>query len=361
VVKRLPRLSRDQARALLATARAGHVRARTLAIADSRAFVRSLWLASAVRVGVLDLLGDGGRSFAEIAAQTGCLRFDRLRAWLDVGTELGEIAQHGGRYRLRGRRARAIAAGDTLLRAHYRSMLDYQAGPYADLGDLLRSPPGGGRTDLDRYADDIAQVSTAATPFIASYLTRVIAAAGPARILDVGCGTAVYSKIAARADPLVSVDGIDLAEAVIDAARADLRGAGLDDRIRLHAGDIRRWSPEPRIRYDLVLLLNVYYFPPGERVALYRQLRSLLSQHGQLVIASQTTPGSVAAAHMDFMLACQAGAAALPRPGELEADLPAAGFEIADIRPIVPTEPFVAVTATRRPSGSGALPVMMVK
>jgi SAM-dependent methyltransferase len=345
--------SRAQARGVLETARAGHVAARALAVADSRSLVRSLFLSSAIRTGLLDILHEGGaaragRSFAEIATQSGCLRFDRLQAWLDVGTELGEISQRGGRYRVRGRRSRAITAGDALLRAHYRSMLDYQAGPYADLEALLRSGPGDGRADLDRYADDIAQVSTAATPFIASYLTRVIAAARPARILDVGCGTAVYSRIAAAADPTVFVDGIDLAETVVDAARAELRAAGLDDRIRLHAGDIRRWAPEGGVRYDLVLLLNnVYYFPPGERVALYRQLGGLLGELGQLVVATQTTPGSIAAAHLNLMLACQAGAAALPRPGELQADLPAAGFEITDIQAIVPTEPFLAVTATR--------------
>ena len=56
------------------------------------------------------------------------------------------------------------------------------------------------------------------------------------------------------------------------------------------------------------------------------------------------------------MLASQAGAAALPREGELLADLPAAGFEITDIQSIVPTEPFVAITATRRPDVRGGLP-----
>ena len=58
-----------------------------------------------------------------------------------------------GRLRRRGRRARAIAAGDPLLIAHYRSMLDYQTGPYADLADLLRTRPGDGRDDLDEHAD----------------------------------------------------------------------------------------------------------------------------------------------------------------------------------------------------------------
>ncbi len=339
--------SRTQVRGVLATARAGHVSARLLAIADSRALVRSLFLSSAVRAGLLDHLREG-RGFAEISARTGCRSGDRLQAWLDVGTELGELARRAGRYRVRGRRARAIAAGDTLLAAHYRSMLDYQAGPYAELGALLRSPPGDGRADLEQYADDIAEVSLAAAPFIASYLTRVIGQSRPARILDVGCGTAIYSQIAAAADPLVLIDGIDLAESVIDAARANLRLAGLGDRIRLRAGDIRRWTPEPGVRYDLILLLNnVYYFPRQERAPLYRQLGGLLRERGQLVVASLTAPGSIAAAHLNFMLTCQAGGAALPRRGELERDLSGAGFAITQTQLIVPTEPFLAVTATR--------------
>ena len=97
---------------LLRTARAGHAPARALAIADSRALVRSLFLASAIRTGLLDVLA-GGATFAQIAARVGCTRPERLQAWLEVGTELGEIARRSGRYRLRGIRARAIAGGDT--------------------------------------------------------------------------------------------------------------------------------------------------------------------------------------------------------------------------------------------------------
>jgi hypothetical protein len=47
------------------------------------------------------------------------------------------------------------------------------------------------------------------------------------------------------------------------------------------------------------------------------------------------------------MLTCQTGAAALPRPGELEIHLSSAGFDIAETQLIVPTEPFLAVRATR--------------
>jgi 4-hydroxy-2,2'-bipyrrole-5-carbaldehyde O-methyltransferase len=340
-------LSRAQIAGVFHTIRAGNATARALAITDSRAVVRSLFLSSAIRAGLIDDLNHGV-TFAEIAAKTASVRRERLQAWLDIGSELGEITQRRGHYRIGGRRARAIAAGDVVLRAHYRSILDYQVGPYAELDALLRSEPGHGRTDLDQYADDIAQVSQAATPFIASYLAAVIGETQPGRILDVGCGTAIYSRIAAGTAPQVLIDGIDLAEAVIDAARLEVQLAGLGERIRLYAGDIRRWTPEPGIRYDLILLLNnIYYFPREERVPLYRQLGGMLSDRGRLVVTSLTAPGSVAAAHLNFMLTCQTGAAALPRPGELETDLSRAGLRSIRTQRLVPTEPFLAAIATR--------------
>lgn len=342
------RLPRVQVSGVIGTMRAGNVRARALAISDSRAVVRSLFLASAVRLGLIGFLSRN-RSLDEIAAHTGCTRIERLQAWLEVGTELGELARSGEAYLLRGRRAKAIAAGDHVLRAHYRSILDYQTGPYADLGRLFGSDPGDGRADLEEHADDIAQVSLAAAPFIAGYLTSAIAGLGPARILDVGCGTGVYARVAASSDPDVHVDGIDLADDVIGLARDELRAAGLDQRIHLQTGDVRQWQSPSIERYDLVLLLNnIYYFPRHERPLLYEQLRELLRPGGQLIVASMTASGSIAAAHLNFMLTCQSGASSLPQPGELEKDLAGSGFEIADSQTLVPTEPFVAITASRQ-------------
>ena len=97
-----------------------------------------------------------------------------------------------------------------------------------------------------------------------------------------------------------------------------------------------------------MLLNNIYYFPRGERAALYRKLGGMLTRPGHLIVASLVAPGSVAAAHLNFMLACQAGAAALPRGGELEADLAEAGFASIHAQPIVPAEPFLAVRAVLR-------------
>ena len=340
-----------QARGLLGTIRAGHVSARALAVADSRVVVRAMFLASAVRLGILEELGDG-RSFAELVTATGCTRPERLGAWLSVGVELRELAVRGDRYRVRGRRARALADGDALLRAHYRSMLDYQTGAYDQLASLLRDDPGVGRADLAEHAAVIAEVSLAAAPFVAPYLERVIAELRPRRALDVGCGTGVYVRAMLAADPVLTVDGIDLAPGVIDDARARLRADGVGDRAELVAGDIRTWSPHPARRYELVTLLNdVYYFPEGERAALYEHLGGLLAGDGELVVVTMTRTGSIASAHLHFMLACEAGAASLPEPGAVASDLRQAGYVVVGEESLVPTEPFVGVRARRAPGG----------
>ena len=158
-----------QARGVWDSFRGGHAAARALAVADSRSLVRSLFLASAVRLEVLPAMRTP-RPVAALVDQLRCTRPDRLVAWLTVGVELGELTCRDDRYGVKGRRARALADGDPMLHAHYRSMLDYQAGVYADLATLLRDGPDEGRPDLQRHATVIAQVSLAAAPFVVPFL-----------------------------------------------------------------------------------------------------------------------------------------------------------------------------------------------
>lgn len=237
---------------------------------------------------------------------TGCRRPERLRAWLAVGVEVGELRQHDGCWTVRGRRARAIAADDVLLTAHYRSMVEYQTGPYAHLGALLRSGNGEGRADLTNHASTIADVSLAAAPFIEPFLRSAFAARRPERVLDVGCGTGVYSRVLLDADPDVVVEGIDLASDVVADTRARLAAAGYGHRAIVSLGDVRTWSPDSGLLFDVVTLCNnLYYFAPDERVELFGRLKGLLADRGELIVVSLTQPGSIASAHLHLMLSCQ--------------------------------------------------------
>ena len=333
----------DRWRGVLDTARLGHARARALAIADSRALVRALFVSSADRLGILPGLV-GGEDLGTIAGPARVHPPDRLRAWLDVGVELGELERRGDLYVVRGRRSRAVAAGDPMLVAHYRSMLGYQVGPYAELAALLQSPAGQGRSDLEDQAADIAQVSLAAAPFVTRWLQAAMAERPPRRVLDIGCGTGVYSAAVLSAVPEAHVTGIDLAPAAIDLARSRLSEAGFAGRFDVEVGDARTWRPPAGDGFDAVLLVNnLYYFDPAERRALLADLGQRLSPGGELIVVTMTQPGSIAAAHLQFMLVCQAGAASLPTAEALDADLRAAGFTVRSTDRLVPTEPFVAV------------------
>ena len=97
-----------------------------------------------------------------------------------------------------------------------------------------------------------------------------------------------------------------------------------------------------------MLLNNVYYFDQHKRAALYQDMGELLTERGELLIVSMLAPGSVAAAHLHFMLTCQAEPSSLPGRAEIEGDLRSAGFRVVASEVLVPTEPFIGLRATRR-------------
>jgi protein-L-isoaspartate O-methyltransferase len=330
-----------QARGFGRVATEGGLRARAFAVAESRSLVRTLFLSSLARTEPLACALRTPVTLDDLSAAVSASRSDRLRAWLDVGVAVGELRHRDETWVAKGTRAKAITRGDRLLCAHYRSMLEYQAGPYEELSGLLQ---GGGRSDLSNSAQTIAEVSLAAAPFIGPYLADAVAAVRPTRALDVGCGTGVYMRVMLDADPALSVDGIDLAADVVAETQAQLARDGYSSRVTVTAADVRNWSPaEP---YDVVTLINnIYYFPAQERVALCLKLREMLTDGGSLVVVSFRRPGSIAATHLHFMLVSQHGEAALPERGDIERDVSAAGFTIVEVAEPVPTEPFIAVRA----------------
>ena len=226
---------------LLAALGGRHPTATVLAIADSRRLVRASYLSSAAESGLLRLLSNAATP-AELAVECGAARTDRLEAWLAVGVELGELARRGNRYQVVGRRARALRDGDPLLTAHYRSMLEYQVGPYRDLRELLSQAPSTGRDDLGTHPRTIAEVSLAAAPFVVPFLRRAVGTARPVSALDVGCGTGVYLRALLEADPLIRVEGIELSPEVATATAAGLVADGLADRATVHSGDVSEYG-----------------------------------------------------------------------------------------------------------------------
>ena len=100
------------------------------------------------------------------------------------------------------------------------------------------------------------------------------------RVLDVGCGSGLYGRAIAQADPTARVVGLDRA-AVLDGARSRAVEAGLD--IDYRPGDIRTmdWGTD----FDVVVLSHVLHGYDADTCAeLVARAAAALGQGGLLVI-----------------------------------------------------------------------------
>jgi ubiquinone/menaquinone biosynthesis C-methylase UbiE len=103
--------------------------------------------------------------------------------------------------------------------------------------------------------------------------------AAPTRVLDVGTGTGAGALTVAERWPGAQVTGIDVAPAMIEAARAKTG----DPRVRFLVADVA--ALDPGEGYDLVILLNM---PP-----FFEQVARLVQPGGHVIsVASRgpTTP-----------------------------------------------------------------------
>jgi SAM-dependent methyltransferase len=106
----------------------------------------------------------------------------------------------------------------------------------------------------------------------------------PARVADIACGEGRSSLAIARGYPNVVVDGIDLDEASIRKAEANLAGSGLEDRVRFHCRDAA--GPGLAGAYDLVFVFESLH-DMSYPVDVLGAARALLAAGGCVVIGDE--------------------------------------------------------------------------
>jgi SAM-dependent methyltransferase len=318
-----------------------------LAWGDAAPFVRLHFLAIATEIGLLEELGRGPATTNQLGARLAIGDQALLGAFLRLGAGLGELRCRAGRWSLRGRRSKALAApqADTM-RAMVAEAVGYDGAVYAGLAQHLRGAPPGDY--LAATGAVIARASRLVEPVLAPWLQSLVAERRPRRVLDVGCGTGVYLIHAGTAgDPQLTGLGIDLDATVVGLTRQRLADAGLAERFQVRQADIRTLQL-PAASFDLVLLFqNIYYFAEGERPGLLRRLHGLLAPSGALVLASLFAGRSLAAAHYDLLFRATAGCSPLPRRQELDRQLHDAEFTTTRWVQLIPLGSFHAVLAER--------------
>ena len=342
----MPRLV--SARALWTLARAGNLPARVRANREGVTAIRLHLVGAAVDTGLLDALAAGDADDEALARRMAVDDAELLAAFVRVVESVGLVRLRRGSWGLTAR-GRAIV-DDDLVRAVYQAFPGFHTGLYRDLRPQLAGGPP--RRDVAEQGGLIARVSAAFEPFVLSELTATVVERAPRRVLDIGCGAGLQLAAALGAAPLAHGVGIDADADAAALAQQTLRERGLEGRAHVRRADLRevvadRTGPlaDP---FDLVVLANVvYYVPVGERVALLRDIASLLAPGGVLLLVTSVATRQLFSRHFDLLLRAQDGAMELPEADELLGQLTAAGFSSSPPRPIAPGAPVVTVRAVR--------------
>ena len=149
--------------------------------------------------------------------------------------------------------------------------------PYADYGPDLRE--GEARSNGPAYRLLLADW-LAAIPHLDERLRRTPAAT----VADLGCGHGESTVAIARAYPGVTIDGLDLDPASIEAAARLLDSTTLADRVRFLLRDAA--DPELEGTYDLVTMFEMFH-DLDRPVETLVAARGLLAPGGSILIADE--------------------------------------------------------------------------
>lgn len=245
--------------------------------------------------GVLAALADGGRSIDDVAAATG-LTVYAARVLLEAGLGLHIVWRRDGLYQL-GKLGRVLLHDEmTAVNLDFTRDVCYQAaahldtslrdgrpaglqtiGPWATLYEGLSVMPEPARASwhaFDHYYSDLAFPAACAR----------LAADPPARLLDVGCNTGRWARLALERLPDLEVGLVDL-PSQLERAQARLAEAGVASRARLHPLDLLDPDGALPSGYPLVWMSQFLdCFSPEQIVAILGKVRAALPPNGRLWI-----------------------------------------------------------------------------
>ena len=317
------------------------------------------------RLGLYTALADAGPATSVTLAESLGLSERYVREWLEQQTNAGilrveeaELGPTERRYALPPAHAEVLTETESLnymaplaqivvgAVTPIQAVLDaFKTGrgvPYEDYGADLRLGQAGMNRNLFLY-----QLGADYLPAMPDVHARLLADP-PGRIADIGCGLGWSAIGLAQTYPNARVDGFDLDQASVVEAMANVRAAGLQDRVQIHLKDAA--DPDLAGRYDLVTAFECVH-DMSDPVGALRTMRRLAGDSGTVLIMDERvgetfTPngGDVERFMYGFsVLHClpvgmadqpSAGTGTVMRPPTLRRYAAEAGFHDVEILPV---------------------------
>ncbi len=227
---------------------------------------------TARRLGILEVLKTGQLTAEQIASQCN-LNPKRVALLLEILCGLLILEKYGDDY--------ALSQMLQLLTSH-----DHDLGQSrrAALDTFIQSQSPC-EHDPTNYRNRITSMQWQATPTameVVKYL-NLSQQTEPLRIIDVGCGTGVWSLTIARQDPQSAITFLDEADPVDSACRT-AESIGMQDRFDSIVGD--PFTAElPAGQFNLAIVANLLnLIPPEQWTTLIKRVVDSLSPRGRLAI-----------------------------------------------------------------------------
>ncbi len=256
-----------------------------------------------LRLGLYEGLRDGGpQTAAELAARTATAARP-VREWLEQGAASGMVElvadsddPDARRFAIPEAHAAVLLDRDSAfyygpstiqvlaaLRSLDLVLESFRTGagfPFGAAGDDMRVSEGEGNRPA--YLGPLAREWL---PSMADVDQR-LRSSPPARIADVGCGFGWSSIGMALAYPTVMVDGLDLDEPSVEAARRNAQELGVADRVSFTLANAA--TPGLTGPFDLVTILEAFH-DMSAPVRILSTFRGLLADGGTILIVDMKT------------------------------------------------------------------------
>jgi SAM-dependent methyltransferase len=313
------------------------------------------------RLGYYRALATGPLTSTELATRTGTAE-RYAREWLEQQAVTGILVTDDRVVEALARRYALPAPHvgpltDALDPSHFAPFVQFVVGCLKQTELMANAFRTGGGVSWAEHGPDAREGQAAANrplflgPLGREYLPAIpdvdAALRAGGRAADVGCGLGWSSIGIALAYPDATVDGYDVDLPSIEAARRNAREAGVDDRVRFHAGDVAAVDGGT---YDAVFAFECIH-DLADPVGVLAAMRKLAGGSGAVVVMDErvaetfTAPGDdVERLMYGYSLVCcladgmahgsSAGTGTVMRPSTLRRYAVEAGFadvEILDI------------------------------